>query len=115
MRSVPLKPGEPELPCAVFDRTPFHPQGGGQPSDQGTVAPLGGGGAPLALTTVRAAPDGAVLHFLAPADAAALAIGARAALHVDAAWRATCARLHSAGHAIDAAMAQLGFRGEVRR
>jgi len=94
----------------VLDATIFHPQGGGQPSDTGTVARAGGGDA-LAVAAVRLS-AGAVVHVLAqgaaPAEMAPLAAGDAVELSVDEAHRRLAARLHSAGHLIDVAMRDSG-------
>ena len=74
-----------------LDRTVFHPQGGGQKADRGTI-----GG--VDVLKVSNAADGDVDHFLA----AALEVGAQVELQVDPAWRLFNARYHTAGHLIAA-------------
>lgn len=74
-----------------LSRTVFHPQGGGQRADGGTIA-----GQPV--LDVRHAEGDEVDHVVGSFDG--LAVGATVPLEVDAAKRALHARLHSAGHLI---------------
>ncbi len=73
-----------------LDRTVFHPQGGGQKADRGTIDDL-------AVLDVRHAEDGEVDHFVAGGSFVA---GAEVALMVDQAMRDEGRRWHSAGHLI---------------
>jgi len=91
----------------VLDRTVFHPQGGGQPADIGT---LSAGGLPelkVSFVSLRKE-DQAVLHDCTAeesvADAWVQAIGSKVACRVDETVRRLAARLHSAGHLLDAAV-----------
>ncbi|MGE3853469.1 MAG: alanyl-tRNA editing protein [Planctomycetota bacterium] len=77
-----------------LDRTIFHPQGGGQKADRGTIGSA-------EVVGVSNAPDGDVDHIVA-GDTAPLAVGDEVALRVDEPWRSTNARYHSAGHLIAA-------------
>ncbi|CAK0876536.1 unnamed protein product [Prorocentrum cordatum] len=102
----------------VLDRTVFHPQGGGQPTDVGELS------AP-SLPTLRVSfvsmrrEDGGILHdcVVAQADADAW-IGASKAdgsdpqilCRVDAQTRRTNARVHSAGHLLDVAVQSLDLK-----
>lgn len=74
-----------------LDRTLFHPSGGGQPADQGT---LGG----QRVLHVAHAPDGDVDHHVEALDG--LTPGAEVTLAVAAAPRLLNTRAHTAGHAI---------------
>jgi alanyl-tRNA synthetase len=77
--------------------TPFHPQGGGQPSDTGRIG---------AARVLHVAVDGeAIVHR----TDRAVTPGA-VSVEVDAAPRALHARLHSAGHLIGYAGATSGWR-----
>ncbi|MGM7649849.1 alanyl-tRNA editing protein [Serratia marcescens] len=87
-------PAEAGAYAVELDATLFHPQGGGQPSDVGT---LGG----VAVLRVQQQGD-TVLHF----TAAPLPIGP-ATLKIDEAQRRLHARWHSGGHLI-------GWLGESR-
>lgn len=74
----------------VLDSTLFHPQGGGQPADMGTVEGV-------AVTHVAAAGD-EIRHYVAATDS--FAIERTVALEVDDASRSLHERLHTAGHLI---------------
>jgi len=87
----------------VLTATIFHPHGGGQPCDFGTIATTSG---VFVVSDVRRV-DAVVVHSGLWQGASA-ASGARASMRVDAKRRDSCARLHSAGHAIDAAMDRAG-------
>lgn len=99
----------------VLDRTIFHPQGGGQPGDKGTITAQvetdSLGLAPLAINRVSLQACGAVVHNClvdashAGAWQAAINDGiAIVRCNVDEIWRRESAKLHSAGHLIDAAV-----------
>lgn len=101
----------------VLDRSVFHPQGGGQPADTGC---LRGDELPelqVAFVSARK-DDGAIVHdcVTTPEDAALwvqAATSKRApavSCHVDEARRRLCARLHSAGHLLDAAVRLVDVR-----
>lgn len=81
-----------------LSRTLFHPQGGGQPADGGTIAGR-------RVVGVRHADDADVDHQLEFTDG--LAIGQEVELQVDPARRRLHARLHSAGHLISDAAANI--------
>ncbi|EOL8958580.1 alanyl-tRNA editing protein [Cronobacter dublinensis] len=80
-----------------LDRTLFHPQGGGQPADSGTI-----NGVPVLRVENR---GDTVIHLLAQP----LATG-HATLAVDETLRTRHTRWHSAGHLIGYAGEQLGWR-----
>ena len=85
--------------AAVLDATVFHPQGGGQPADMGTI----GDAAVLSVFSEgRAGSGGVVYHALESQPK--FAVGDEVACRVDAEHRAHSARTHSAGHLIDVAM-----------
>lgn len=77
--------------------TPFHPQGGGQPSDTGRIGEV-------AVLRVASESEGIVHYTEAP-----VALGPAVAT-VDAEPRQLHARLHSAGHVIGQVMAELGWK-----
>jgi Ser-tRNA(Ala) deacylase AlaX len=84
----------------ILDRTPFYPQGGGQPSDTGTIDGNG------FTFTVRKAVlvDGVVHHQgVATGEPAPGTVSAR----IDAESRSLHAALHSGGHLIMTAMFEL--------
>jgi len=86
----------------ALDRTLFHPQGGGQPSDTGTIESLSST-AKFVVTEVRYHKEiervqhgGKYEH-----DATSLVIGEEVKVIIDADKRRLYARLHSAGHLLD--------------
>jgi len=89
----------------ILDQTIFYPQGGGQPADQGEIRTKGG--ARFAVTDVRMI-DGVVHHFGNLAQGILVA-NEEAILTVDPERRQLHARLHSAGHLIDAAVQLVGL------
>lgn len=88
----------------ALDATCFHPQGGGQPADTGSITVAGG--EPFQVKLVKKDPRGVVWHEgeAEPSFAA----GARVDLKVTEAARVYNARVHSAGHLIDVAMGASG-------
>jgi Ser-tRNA(Ala) deacylase AlaX len=111
------RPGQSKLVetprmCVVLDRTLFHPQGGGQPSDQGEMR--------CALTkavfhvefATREKDSGLVLHygFFEPAQRVRFGANATVEISVDRRQREWHARMHSAGHLIDQAMLLCGLQ-----
>jgi misacylated tRNA(Ala) deacylase len=82
----------------AFDRSCFYPGGGGQPADTGTIALSGG--ATLAVTGIRAEPDGRLWH-LTDAPPPADAVGQAAALQVDGTRRAALSRYHTVLHVLN--------------
>ncbi len=81
-----------------LSQTLFHPQGGGQPSDTGTIA-----GVPVLHVTQDS--SGQVQHWVS----AAIEPG-QAALHIDACRREHHTRLHTAGHLIGHILAHVGWQ-----
>lgn len=97
----------------VLSRSIFHPQGGGQQADTGRLACKDLPELAVAFASLRKE-DGAVLHDGAadPKDAArwAEAVGkVQVTCHIDEAKRKLAARLHSAGHLLDAAVTAVGL------
>jgi alanyl-tRNA synthetase len=76
----------------VLSNTYFHVQGGGQPSDRGSINEF------KVLKVV--AVDGHVRHYME--SVRDLLIGQRVLLKVEDGWRNLCSRLHTAGHLISA-------------
>ena len=98
--------------AVVLDQTIFHPQGGGQPADVGTLE--GETGAPFAVSMVKKGPTGVVRHEGASATAPAFAAGSRVRCAVSEPPRLLNARVHSAGHLIDVAMTNCGMASRRR-
>jgi alanyl-tRNA synthetase len=82
--------------AVTLDRTIFHPQGGGQPSDVGYIG--------AACVTKVVQKNGDFFHYID----APLEIG-QVKLHVDMNVRLLHSRLHTAGHLIGHAVAALGY------
>lgn len=90
----------------VLSRTVFHPQGGGQPSDKGTITV---DQSVFEVSGVKASSRNSpvIVHAgtwrpCPPSDPNS------AKASIDADFRRLCARYHSAGHAIDVAMTRAG-------
>jgi alanyl-tRNA synthetase len=83
----------------ILDRTPFHPKGGGQPADRGTL-----GGIPVEAVYQNEAGD--IVHCLKEA----LTVGKEAEAKVDAEARRLHSRLHSAGHLISRFVETQGWK-----
>ncbi|EAW15358.1 putative alanine--tRNA ligase [Aspergillus clavatus NRRL 1] len=92
----------------VTEQTIFHPQGGGQPSDEGHITgPLG---AIFTVAAVRmdAVRNGQVLHFGHFNDTSAVFTeGATVEQTINADKRVFYSRLHTAGHVLGAAVKHL--------
>eukprot|EP00930_Biecheleria_cincta_P050289 TRINITY_DN35453_c0_g1_i1.p1 TRINITY_DN35453_c0_g1~~TRINITY_DN35453_c0_g1_i1.p1 ORF type:complete len:339 (-),score=60.50 TRINITY_DN35453_c0_g1_i1:201-1169(-) len=105
-----------EKMCVELDETIFHPQGGGQPSDEGQLTAAGL--TPLEVTFVawEKSREGVVRHECKGDLAAWKSALAKASGGVDVSCtvneqkRRLHARIHSAGHLIDVAVHALGFR-----
>ncbi|CBJ48444.1 Similar to ATP binding / alanine-tRNA ligase [Ectocarpus siliculosus] len=86
----------------ILDRTIFHPQGGGQPSDEGTITC---GDCTVPVSKVRDV-GGVIYHYgtMSGTPQPRLEAGRPASLALDSAKRLRHAALHSAGHAVDKAV-----------
>jgi hypothetical protein len=98
--------------AVVLDQTVFHPQGGGQPADVGTLE--GESGAPFAVSMVKKGPTGVVRHEGASPTPPPFAAGSRVRCAVSEQPRLLNARVHSAGHLIDVAMTNSGMASRLR-
>jgi Ser-tRNA(Ala) deacylase AlaX len=94
---------ESEQSSIVLDATVFSPQGGGQPSDEGVIE---GEFGCFKVEKVRF--DGEKIVHYGTGDLP-LEKGVVVKLMVDKEKRSLFSRLHSAGHALDRAMANLGY------
>lgn len=83
--------------AVILNATPFHPQGGGQPSDTGSI------GESQVLRVTQEFEH--IVHYTAHPVLPGAALA-----RVDPAQRALHARLHSAGHLIGLAGENLGWR-----
>ena len=100
---VPIEGDKPGW-SVMLDRTCFHPQGGGQPADSGTITAIDGG-EPFAVSMCKKEAAGVVRHEGVTA-APAFGVGATVRCVVDESPRIKNARVHSAGHLIDVAMTE---------
>jgi Ser-tRNA(Ala) deacylase AlaX len=101
---------DPLAKTVTLNRTPFYPQGGGQPSDRGT---LKSSTDTFDVTAVKKSPaTGDVLHFLS--SVVGLETGQTVETQVDAETRNLHTRSHSAGHLLDHAIEDLALPFEVR-
>jgi Ser-tRNA(Ala) deacylase AlaX len=102
----------PAYYAVVTEATIFHPQGGGQPSDVGTITAGEGGGAST-LNVLSARTDainaGQVLHFgqFTSGPAGGFAAGTSVTQAIDVNKRILYSRLHTAGHVLGAAVRHL--------
>ncbi|KAK3372333.1 Threonyl/alanyl tRNA synthetase [Podospora didyma] len=107
-----FKDGTDEDFAVVTEQTIFHPQGGGQPSDEGTIT---GTSSVFRVRAVRmdAVNDGQVLHFGRFDDAqqqdggTTFQVGETVKQAIDADKRLYFSRLHTAGHVLGAAVRHL--------
>ena len=102
--------------AVATEETIFHPQGGGQPSDRGTIVATNDPRLQLDVTLVRKLPSGLILHagnFASPeANASAVQEATfresdSVLLRIDNATRDYHSRLHTAGHLIGIAVRKL--------
>ncbi|KAJ5115395.1 hypothetical protein NUU61_001154 [Penicillium alfredii] len=87
-------------------QTIFYPQGGGQPSDTGSIAPPDQEPV-FNVTLVRKGDNGRILHFgetLHPTNSSSLATGQLVVQSINGPARDYHSRLHTAGHILDLAM-----------
>ena len=90
--------------------TVFSPQGGGQPSDRGTIEENSTGRMWI-VQLVKVTEGGGVLHHVETLDEYP-EVGSEVTVKIDREFRSICSRLHSAGHALDKATANIGFPPE---
>lgn len=105
-----FKTGTDEDTIITTQETIFHPQGGGQPSDTGSITSSSNAAAKLTVTAVRmdAVTAGQVLHLgrFASADQI-FSVGETATQAIDVEKRLLYSRLHTAGHVLGAAVRHL--------
>ena len=98
--------------AVILDATCFHPQGGGQPADVGTISSFDTASSPFAVSMVRKDASGVVRHE--GATQPTFTAGSRVQCLVDDKVRVYNARIHSAGHLIDVAMTDNGMATRLR-
>src|SRR3989338_1480881 len=95
---------ENERDIVLLDQTVFYPQGGGQPYDTGMIESPSG---KFLVEEVRFV-EGAVRH-MGVFESGSFAAGDSVICRVDADRRLLHARIHSAGHLVDKAVAELNL------
>ncbi|KAF7548386.1 hypothetical protein G7046_g8693 [Stylonectria norvegica] len=103
-----FKQGSDEDYAVVTEKTVFHPQGGGQPSDVGDLTDEAGTVFAVASVRMDAVRDGQVLHFgrFGPGGKV-FSQGASVTQSIDAEKRLLHSRLHTAGHVLGSAVRNL--------
>lgn len=87
----------------ILDKTIFYPQGGGQPSDTGSIM---SGKETFTVKQVRLDKDGTVWHF-GDFKETSFSCGDKVTLEVNEKQRIIHSQLHSAGHLIDCAITEM--------
>ncbi len=91
----------------ILDKTVFYPMGGGQPTDQGTLAGEGWTGKVYQVLMK----DGEIGHFVESDTAPAIGLNVHGVIDWDRRYKNM--KVHSAGHVIDFAMYQLGYSPKI--
>jgi Ser-tRNA(Ala) deacylase AlaX len=89
-----------------FDKTIFHPQGGGQPADEGVIVTENKEFYVVQLNCSKDSDE--IWHRVNPGDYE-FKIGEKVVMKINQENRKTYARLHSAGHLIDICMSDLNL------
>ncbi|KAJ5134304.1 hypothetical protein N7526_005669 [Penicillium atrosanguineum] len=98
-----FKDGTENHHAVITEKTIFHPQGGGQPSDTGVIK---GPAGTFTVTVVRMTNDGQVLH-LGQFESSTFSPGEIVNQEIDVDKRLLFSRLHTAGHVLGAAVRHL--------
>ncbi|RDW85684.1 ATP binding ligase [Coleophoma crateriformis] len=112
-----VKGASEEDHALITDETIFYVQGGGQPSDTGTINPTGDADAAFEVSSVRhPAAGGQILHFgrfkpTAAAGREVFQVGQEIKQCLDAEKRELYSRLHTAGHILGLAINALSREG----
>ncbi|OTA79918.1 hypothetical protein M434DRAFT_25667 [Hypoxylon sp. CO27-5] len=92
----------------VTEKTIFHPQGGGQPSDVGAMKSSDGTSFDVSMVRMSAVNDGEVLHFGRFTNAASIfKPGDSVTQSIDTEKRNLYSRYHTAGHVLGSAVRHL--------
>ncbi|ROV94786.1 hypothetical protein VMCG_08846 [Cytospora schulzeri] len=116
-----FKQGSDEDHVVVTEKTIFHPQGGGQPSDVGTMTGPAGEVFDVQAVRMDAVHDGQVLHFgrfnnnnnnnnnnsSSSSSSSIFKVGDTVEQAIDVEKRLLYSRLHTAGHVLGAAVRRL--------
>jgi Ser-tRNA(Ala) deacylase AlaX len=105
-RTLLFKQIEPTVEdhIVVTDQTIFHPQGGGQPSDEGFMR---ADNVEFVVKTARTTSDGVVLHLGRFLTASTFVSGQVVEQAIDTEKRLYYSRLHTAGHVLGASVRHL--------
>lgn len=102
-----FKHGSDEHHVVVTEKTIFHPQGGGQPSDVGSMSSAAGLVFDVQAVRMDALQDGQVLHFGRFTSSPPFQPGESVEQAIDVDKRLLYSRLHTAGHVLGAAVRHL--------
>ncbi|KAI0188060.1 putative alanyl-tRNA synthetase [Astrocystis sublimbata] len=92
----------------VTEKTIFHPQGGGQPSDVGTISATSGASFDVSAVRMNATTDGEVLHLGRFKDATSqFTAGEAVTQNIDTEKRILYSRYHTAGHVLGSVVRDL--------
>ncbi|KAJ5174472.1 uncharacterized protein N7482_000349 [Penicillium canariense] len=99
-----IKAADPEVSAITMRQTILYPQGGGQPSDTGSIALVDKEPA-FTVSLVRKTEDGRILHFGKSAGGIIPFVEGQSVIQrVDGAKRNYHSRLHTGGHVVGLAM-----------
>ncbi|KAI0023734.1 ThrRS/AlaRS common domain-containing protein [Xylariomycetidae sp. FL0641] len=105
---VLFKQAEKNDHVVVTEQTVFHPQGGGQPSDVGTMKSAGGANFDVSMVRMNAVIEGQVLHLGRFSDALSVfQEGDIVTQEIDSDKRNLYSRYHTAGHVLGSAVRHL--------
>lgn len=104
-------PKESNSFALIFDKTIFHPQGGGQPSDEGEIISISNN---IVLTIEGVGYDrerDLVLHKISKEkfNSTGLSVGDKFNMKINEQNRTHFAKLHSGGHLLDTSISKLGL------
>ena len=96
------------MTTVILDATIFHPQGGGQPTDTGTIK--SSDGKIFEVNMVRQRPDNIIVHYgqYQVENSTPFSKGDLLHLEVDGENRVKASKSHTAGHLLDMAMIRTG-------
>ncbi|KAJ4416133.1 hypothetical protein N0V85_002401 [Neurospora sp. IMI 360204] len=101
-----FKKGTDDDFAVVTEKTIFHPQGGGQPSDEGVMTKGNESVFRVSMVRMDAVNDGQVLHFgrFDSSSPSRFQVGDTVEQSIDVEKRVLYSRLHTAGHVLGAAV-----------
>ncbi|TGO17486.1 hypothetical protein BTUL_0017g00670 [Botrytis tulipae] len=102
-----FKDGKDDTYVIITKSTVFHPQGGGQPSDEGIMESGEGSKFTVQMVRMSASTDGEVLHFGSFSTPTQFLPGQEITQKIDQEKRLLYSRYHTAGHVLGAAVRHL--------